>query len=261
MKKVLPVAVVALDLGNGGDKIESDFVSGGFLEAVLARYSKPDDKLKGRMAKKHDVTTYLVESDPQLYVTGYDPIEEFKLDPIPLHSRNSLARYSQPMFSTYAKIGLATAVEGAPEMVPVLLVTSTPAYDFHLPEVRKKLDSILNDLHKVEVNGERKVINVVKYEPMSETEAVLYDLYFDKNGNVDEENETILDEDVLIINCGYGTSDLTRFNKMSYIKLAKETLTTSFRDVYTRSAVWLSDVLQRQIDVQEVAAQLEPQKK
>ncbi|MFD2328847.1 hypothetical protein ACFSR7_06245 [Cohnella sp. GCM10020058] len=257
-KSEAPVTVIALDTGNGGMKIYSDYVKRGYIEAVVGRYEAPPSS-SGRMARRQEATTYQIEADPQKYVAGYEAINKYKVDPIPLHSRSSLVRYAQPMFTTYAKIGLAMAVEGAPNMTPVLLITSTPSFDYHNPEVRSKLNSILNDLHKVNVNDERKVINVVQYEPMSETEAVLYDLYFDEHGNVAD--ETILDEDILVINCGFGTSDISRFSAMDFIKLPKETLLTSFRDVYKRCADWLSQTLQRQIDVQDVAGQLESQHK
>ncbi|MGG3278936.1 hypothetical protein [Paenibacillus solani] len=255
-KKEIPTHVVSMDTGNGGNKIISDTVKRKYYEAVIGRYEAPPEQ--SRMNKKKSATAYQVESDPQQWLVGYDAIEEYKLTPIPIHARDSLQRYSQKMFSYYAKIGLAQAVENAPDMVPILLITSTPAYDYHNPDVRKQLNEVLFDLHKVHINDERKVINVVQYEPMSETEAILYDLYFDDNGNVADEN--IENEDILVINCGFGTTDLSRYDEMSYIKLKKETLKTSFRDVYQRCADWLSTTLKRQIDVQEVARQLESQK-
>ncbi|MFC5401775.1 hypothetical protein [Cohnella soli] len=255
-KNVVPVYVVAMDPGNGGNKITSDFVKRAYTEAVLGRYEKPTTK--SRMSRQSEGMSYRVEQDPQLWVAGYKAIQENKLDPIPLHSRNSLSRYSQPMFAVYAKIGLAKALEGAPDMIPILLITSTPANDFHNENVRNQLSKVLNDLHKVEVNGERKVINVVQYEPMSETEAILYDLYFDENGNVADEK--IMDEDILVINAGYGTTDLSRYSNMEYIKMPKETLLTSFLDVYKRCASWLASTLQKPIDVQDVALQLEAQR-
>ncbi|MDQ6422663.1 hypothetical protein RB620_24830 [Paenibacillus sp. LHD-117] len=250
-----PVFVVAMDTGNGGNKVVSDTVKRDHYEAVLGRYTAP--QAITRMSRRSAVTTYQVDSDNQDWVVGYKDVQSYKLDPIPVYSRNSLSRYSQPLFATYAKIGLARAVEGAEDMLPILLVTSTPAYDFHKPEVRTQLSKVFHDLHKVHVNGERKVINVVQYEPMSETEAILYDIYFDENGEVADER--ITEEDVLIINCGYGTTDLSHYSNMEYIRMPKETLHTSFLDVYTRCSLWLTKVLGKQIDVQEVARQLASQ--
>ncbi|MFD0590996.1 hypothetical protein ACFQZE_23660 [Paenibacillus sp. GCM10027627] len=255
-KTNLPTYVVAMDTGNGLNKIVSDNNKRDHYEAVLGRYTAPQGNT--RMSKRSTATTYRVDSDPQEWVVGYQDIQSYKLEPIPVYSRNSLSRYSQPLFATYAKVGLAKAVEGADDMLPILLVTSTPAYDFHNPGVREQLNKVFHDLHKVHVNGERKVINVVQYEPMSETEAILYDLYFDDNGEVADEK--IADEDVLVINCGYGTTDISRYSEMEYIRMDKETLHTSFLDVYKRCSAWLTKALGKQIDIQEVARQLEPQK-
>jgi hypothetical protein len=226
------------------------------IGGVLGRYKEV--KGQSRMSKRGvEIDIYRVEGDSQKWVLGYEAVDHFRLNPLQVAGREGLARYNAPLFEVYAKIGLAKAV-GSKRPAQILLVTSTPARDYLDEKIVTRLDELFRDVHKVAVNDERMVLNVVRYEPMSETEAILYDGYLAADGSVaDERFES---QDVIVVNAGYGTTDVSFYSNLGYLPLEKETIKVSFLDVVRRCRDWLDTQLGRQIDEQEVANQLGLQK-
>lgn len=223
---------------------------------VLGRYK--EIKGQSRMSKSGaEFEVYRVEGDDQPWVIGYEAVNHFKLDPILVAARDGLARYNQQNFANYAKIGLAKAV-GSKRPAQILLITSTPARDYLDKDVVGRLDDLLRDVHKVRVNDERLVLNVVRYEPMSETEAILYDQYLAADGTVADERYEA--QDVIVINAGYGTTDISRYSNLDYLPLEKETIKVSYLDVIRACRDWLGKTVGREITDQDVTAQLGLQK-
>jgi hypothetical protein len=246
--------VVALDTGNGELKVVSDAVKRLRVGGVLGRYKAPQGKTK--MQSEWDLTLYEVEGDPQQWVIGYQDVDRVKASPLMVTGREGLVRYSQPLYTTYAKIGLAKAI-GKKRPARVLVVTSTPARDALDENVVKTLDKIFRDVHKLKINDERVIINVTNYETMSETEASLYDVYLDDEGYVAD--ASVENQDIIVINAGYGTTDISRYNRLEYIPLNRETLKVSYLNVIERLAEWLESVIKKEITVQEVTRQLDEQ--
>ncbi|MED1954609.1 hypothetical protein [Brevibacillus centrosporus] len=246
--------VVALDTGNGEMKIVSDAVDRMRVGGVLGRYKAPQGKTK--LQNEWDLTLYEVENDQQQWVIGYQDVDRVKASPVLVAGREGLVRYSQPMFSNYAKIGLAKAI-GSKRPARVLVVTSTPARDSLDSKIVETLDKVFRDVHKMKINDERVIINVTNYETMSETEASLYDVYLNDQGFVAD--ASVENQDVIVINAGYGTTDVSRYNRLEYIPLAKETIKVSYLDVIERLKDWLTEQIRKEITIQEVTRQLDEQ--
>ena len=246
--------VVALDTGNGELKVVSDAVKRLRVGGVLGRYKVP----QGRAKLQNDLNfpLYEVEGDPQKWVIGYQEVDRVKAAPLLVTGREGMQRYSQPLYTTYAKIGLAKAI-GEERPARVLLVTSTPARDSLDSNITEHLDRLFRDVHKVKINEERVIIPVLKYETMSETEASLYDAYLNDEGFVAD--ESIENQDVIVINAGYGTTDVSRYNRLEYIPLERETIKVSYLDVIQRLKDWLELTVRKEITVQEVTRQLDEQ--
>lgn len=246
--------VVALDTGNGELKVVSDAVSRLRVGGVLGRVKETEGRTK--ISSGSTLTTYEVEGDPQKWVIGYHDVDRIKAEPLSVAGREGMQRYNQPLYATYAKIGLALGL-GEERPSKILLVTSTPARDALDNKILENLNDLLTDAHKVKINGERVIMNVMKYESMSETEASLYDVYLDNEGYVAD--ETIEKQDVLVINAGFGTTDVSRYNNLEYIPLDRETIKVSYLDVLQRVREWLEKTVGKEIRVQEVARQLSEQ--
>ncbi|MBM7592232.1 hypothetical protein [Brevibacillus fulvus] len=246
--------VVALDTGNGELKIVSDSVKRLRVGGVLGRYKAPLGKTK--MQSERDIPLYEVEGDPQQWVIGYQDVDRVKAAPLLVAGREGLVRYSQPMYSTYSKIGLAKAI-GDQRPARVLVVTSTPARDSLDKKIVEALDKIFRDVHKLKINDERVIINVTNYETMSETEASLYDVYLNDEGFVAD--ASVENQDIIVINAGYGTTDISRYNELEYIPLDRETIKVSYLDVIQRLKDWLTEQIGKEITVQEVTRQLDEQ--
>ncbi|UJF36608.1 acetate and sugar kinases/Hsc70/actin family protein [Paenibacillus hexagrammi] len=249
--------VVVLDPGNGTMKYFADgMAKPESVAAAIARYKPVSTSTKISKGRK-PAQAFKVGDDSQQWVIGYEDIESFKLDPILLSGRDGLARYSNPMYALYAKMGLAKAI-GKNKPSEILLITSTPAYESKKPAVLEKLDALFRDFHKVWTDDSRNIYNVSQYETVSETEAVLYDIYFAEDGSTADEK--ILSQDVLVINVGFGTTDLSRYSSLEYLPLDRETIKTSYLDVVKKCRDWLEAAVGREITLEEVAMQLDQQK-
>lgn len=250
--------VAVLDTGNGELKIISDAVARVRIGGVLGRFVETEGKTK--VAKEIDVDVYEVDGIDQKWVIGHQDINKFKLKPIPVTGREGLHRYKQEVYKVYSKIGLAKAL-GDRKQVPanskLLLVTSTPARDALNKEIVDYLTELFEDAHKIKRNGERTMILVDKYVTMSETETTLYDAYLDQDGFVADEK--IENQDILVINAGFGTTDVSRFNELQYIKLERETLKASYLDVIAELKTYLDKVTKKDIAREEIVRQLDQQ--
>lgn len=248
--------VVALDTGNGNGNIYSDEVRGETISAVLGRYTEANKKGKGD-AQKRDI--YKVESDDQLWAIGQD-VYDLRLKPLSIVARDGMQRYTQPLFKVYSKILLAKAIgKKRPAPSNVLLLTTTTARDFQDGEIHDVLQDLFVDPHKVAQNGEKMIITVQRYEPMSETEAVIYDFLLDEEGSYAD--ESILEKDILVINPGYGTTDIAHFRGNEYIPdIIKETIEMAYKDIVDRLSIKVGKVLKRTITPEDINTQLDTQR-
>lgn len=248
------VFVVALDTGNGDLKIKSDAVPRLRVGGVLGKYEEA--KGKAKTAKENRVDVYKVEGIDQEWVIGHEDVNHFRLKPLSVTGREGMLRYKQQLYTVYGKIGLIKAL-GKKRPGRVILVTSTTAKDALDNAVVEYLNEIFKDVHKVKQNGEKIMTIVQEYVPLSETEAALYDVYLNDEGFVADEK--IENQDVLVINAGFGTTDISRYNGLEYIKLETETVNTSYLDVIKRLKTYLDSVLKKDIPREEIARQLDKQ--
>lgn len=253
--------VVVLDTGNGNGKPYSRYVKGEAIPAVLGRYKETKQQGKGIRAagtQEKDLTVYQVETDEQLWTIGAD-VYNNRLKPVQIFSRDGKQRYTQPMFKTYAKILLAKAMGSKrPITNSVFLITTTTARDFQSQSIHETLKKFFEDAHKVKVNNETLIIPVQHYEAMSETEAVIYDLLLDENGGYAD--ISVLEQDILIINVGNGTTDLAHFRGLDYINdILTPTIETAYNEVIERLAEIASDKLEREIKPEDIRSQLDLQ--
>lgn len=246
--------VVALDTGNGDLKIKSDAVPRLRVGGVLGKYE--DAKGKAKTAKENNVNIYKVEGIDQEWVVGHEDVNHFRLKPLSVTGREGMLRYKQQLYTVYGKIGLVKAL-GSKRPSKVILVTSTTAKDALDNEVVEYLTDMFKDVHKVKQNEEKVLTIVQEYVPLSETEAALYDVYLDEDGYVADEK--IENQDVLVINAGFGTTDISRYNGLEYIKLEKETINVSYLDVIKRLKTYVDGVLKKDIPREEIARQLDQQ--
>lgn len=255
MVKSAPVIVVE-DTGNGALKIMSSMMDKPEVyDALLGSYKMSDRKSLNQKGSAPRVTTYTINDKD--YVLGFKDASLVKADKHLLMGRVGDNRYGNPHFHTYAKIGLAKATKHT-DQLNVLLVTSTPAHDATLDSVKKKLSDALKKTHTIGVNGEDPLtIKVTRHEVVSETEAVIYDLYLGDDGFVADEK--IVGQNVIVVNAGFGTTDVSQYNEMEYIRLETETLTKSYYDVVSACHAWLQDQTGRNIDFAEVTQQLSQQ--
>ncbi|MGG3489779.1 hypothetical protein ABES19_08195, partial [Brevibacillus choshinensis] len=72
-------------------------------------------------------------------------------------------------------------------------------------------------------------------------------------------DEKIENQDVLVINAGFGTTDISRYNGLEYIKLETETINTSYLDVIKLLKVYVDSKLKKSIPREEISRQLDQQ--
>jgi len=229
--------VIGLDVGNGSIAMyirgEDGTVVTDTYSSVYGTYyrdtqnvslnqaKKPKD---GEQAKAADVFTF----EKRDYVLGYENVGAIGSTPISAYDREE--RIGRREFQTLSKLALLDAAtkDGSTGIIEVVLGFGTPAEDYR--------DRIIGELKRwfaepiVGLKNGQQVVVMVKYlEIVSQPIAVLMDAYYLDNEGISTD-ESLQESDVLVIDSGSGTLDMSEFHGTTLMKQVSEPV--GMNDVY-----------------------------
>jgi len=227
---------IGLDVGNGTTCIivrgEDGTISRKMYASTYGIYEK--DKEKAAIARTSD--RYGDESQSNVfaingreYVIGYQDVQAVGSTPVSTYGREERVHLSA--YQTMTRLALldAATTDGQAGVIEVTLGFGVPNEDYReekLAEFEKWFKEPITGTK----NGEQVVIMVNQVEFLSQPIAVLVDAYYDGEGYV--QDEAIEVENILVIDSGSGTLDMTEFRGMKLQKQVSEAI--GMNDVYQR---------------------------
>lgn len=227
--------VIGLDVGNGSIAMyirsEDGVVVTDTYSSVYGAYYRDTQDVslnqtkvsKGARAKTVDVFTF----EKRDYVLGYENVDAIGSTPISAYDREQ--RIGRREFQTLSKLALLDAAtkDGNTGIIEVVLGFGTPAEDYR-DEIIAELKRWFGEPVVGSKNGQQVVVMVKYLEIVSQPIAVLMDAYLDNDGfNTDE---SLQESDVLVIDSGSGTLDMSEFHGTTLMKQVSEPV--GMNDVY-----------------------------
>lgn len=222
------MVIIGLDVGNGSIGMgihDNGSVLYNLMPSVYGRFDSTHEVLSvsGKSKQLPDVFTLGSES----FVLGYENIRTVHSTPIGAYDREN--RFESTQFETLSKLSLLDAAtrNGKTGVLEVDLVFGTPAEDY-----TARTKEIVHQWFSTPVtgakNGQQVVIMVKRIEITPQPFAVFIDAYVTEDGFVDkEEMET---EDILVIDSGSGTLDLSEIHRLELSK--QSSIPAGLNDVY-----------------------------
>lgn len=247
-----------LDVGNGTTCIvvrgEDGSISHKMYASTYGLYDK--DREKAAIGTPKNQRSDVVRTDVftlngREYVIGYQDVQAVGSTPVSTYGREE--RVHLGAYQTMTRLALmdAATTDGETGVIEVSLGFGVPNEDFReekLAEFAKWFKEPITGAK----NGEQIVVMVNQVEFLSQPIAVLVDAYYDDEGYV--QDQSIEAENVLVIDSGSGTLDMTEFRGMKLQKQASEAI--GMNDVYQHV---IEEIEKRQPKVRADAYNLEHQ--
>ncbi|KPV45654.1 hypothetical protein [Alicyclobacillus ferrooxydans] len=249
---------IGLDVGNGTTCLvarrEDGSVSRRMFASTYGLYDKEKEKTaigtpKDRASGGSRANVFTLHG--REYVIGYQDVQAVGSTPMSTYGREE--RVHLGAYQTMTRLALldAATMDGETGVIEVALGFGLPNEDYReekLAEFTKWFQEPVTGAK----NGEQVVVMVKQLELLSQPIAVLVDAYFDDEGYV--QDESIESENILVIDSGSGTLDMTEFRGMKLQKQASEAI--GMNDVYQRV---IEEIEKRQPKVRADAYNLEYQ--
>ena len=246
---------IGLDVGNGSTcmfvRLEDGTTLSNMYSSTYGVYdADKTQSVPGRPSSVHnnlDVFTLNQRS----YVLGYAAVKASGSEPFSTYGREE--RIHLGAFRTLAKLALldAATMDGETGVIEVSLGFGVPNEDYR----EDKLEFVklwFSEPITGTKNGEQVVVMVKDLEFLSQPIAVLMDAYNDTDGFI--RDPSLAHENVLVLDSGSGTLDMTEIRAMNLHKQVSEAI--GMNDVYQRV---LEDIERREPKVRADAYDLEYQ--
>lgn len=227
---------IGLDVGNGTTCIvvrrEDGAISRKMYASTYGRYDKEKEKtaigtVKNQSGGERGPNVFALKG--REYIIGYQDVQAVGSTPLSTYGREE--RVHLNAYQTMTRLALldAATMDGETGVIEVALGFGVPNEDFReekLGEFAKWFKEPITGAK----NGEQVVVMVNQFEFLSQPIAVLVDAYYDDEGYVQDESIEV--ENILVIDSGSGTLDMTEFRGLKLQKQASEAL--GMNDVYQR---------------------------
>lgn len=249
---------IGLDVGNGTTCIvvrrEDGSISRKMYASTYGLYDKDKEKTAigtSKSQQANGVQSNVFTLNGREYVVGYQDVQTVGSTPVSTYGREE--RVHLGAYQTMTRLALldAATMDGDTGVIEVALGFGVPNEDYReerLAEFAKWFKEPITGAK----NGEQVVVMVNQFELLSQPIAVLVDAYYDDEGYV--QDPTIEVDNVLVIDSGSGTLDMTEFRGMKLQKQVSEAI--GMNDVYQRV---IEDIEKRQPKVRADAYNLEYQ--
>lgn len=245
---------IGLDVGNGSTcvfvRAEDGRVQSKMIASTFGAYDPEKQKTVGHSARNWAVPdVFSLQGRP--YVIGYEDVRSSGSTPVSTYAREERTRLSA--FETLTKLSLldAATLDGSTGVIEVSLGFGVPNEDYREQKVQE-LASWFTEPITGSRNGNQVVVLVKHLEIQSQPIAVLMDAYYDEAGHI--RDASLSDEDVLVIDAGSGTLDITAFRAFKLHALVSEPV--GMNDVYRGI---MADIHQREGKVRVDAFDIEHQ--
>lgn len=225
---------IGLDVGNGSTCIFVRSDDGKTYSKMYPSTYGLYDQDKGQSIIGNKLTKNDETSTPDVftfnsrkYVLGYSSIIKTGSKPFNTYGREE--RIHLDAFKTMTKLALldAATMDGTAGVIEISLGFGVPNEDYREDKV-KALTEWFSEPITGRKNDEQVVVIVKSVEILSQPIAVLIDAYYDADGYV--QDESIEKENILVIDCGSGTMDMTEFRGTRLEKQVSESI--GMNDVY-----------------------------
>ncbi|MCL6441873.1 MAG: recombinase [Alicyclobacillus sp.] len=233
---------IGLDVGNGSTCIFVRTEDGSTLSAMYpSTYGVFDPEkiqsvlgLKTSQNKMPDVFTL----NQRRYVLGYSAVRAVGSEPFSTYGREE--RIQLEAFRTLTKLALldAATLDGCTGVIEVSLGFGVPNEDYREDKLQRISEWFSEPITGAK-NGQQVVVMVKELEFLSQPIAVLVDAYNDTDGYV--QDASIENENILVIDSGSGTLDMTEFRGTRLQKQVSEAI--GMNDVYQ---IVLEDIERRE---------------
>lgn len=223
---------VGLDVGNGSTCIVvrgTEGVRQTYFASTFGLYSKDKQRVAIDTANENKesrpVRVYTLNGRD--YVLGYEDVKRVGSSPISTYGREQRLHLSG--FQTLLKLSLlqAATMDGETGVIEVALGMGVPNEDYRKDNVELIKDWFKEPLSGA-VDGKQVVVMVKNVEVLSQPIAVLVDEYYDDEGYV--KDSKVASENVLVIDSGSGTLDMSEFREMKLQNEVSEAI--GMNDVY-----------------------------
>jgi plasmid segregation protein ParM len=224
---------IGLDVGNGSTCIVVRGEKGkGVSRMYSTTYGLYDaDKERSAMGSRRDdsnkIRPPVFSLNGREYVLGYEDIKAVGGQPISTYGREERIHLSA--YHTMTKLALldAATMDGQTGVIEVALGMGVPNEDYREDKL-SEFKAWFKEPVTGTKNGEQVVVMVKYLEILSQPIAVLMDAYYDDEGFVKDED--IENQNVLVIDSGSGTLDMTEFRGTNLQKQVSEPI--GMNDVY-----------------------------
>lgn len=220
---------IGLDVGNGSTCIfvrkEDGITDYKMYSSTFGDYE--DTSSQYVIKKKDDQVIDVFGLLQRKYVVGYEAVLSTKTKPFGTYSRED--RIHLGTFQRFVKLALldAATMDGSSGVIEISLGFGVPNEDYRDEKLKTVADWFSEPITGTK-NGKQIVVIVKEIELVSQPIAVLMDAYYDLNGSV--RDKAIEDDDVLVIDSGSGTLDMTEFSRFYLKKQTSEAI--GMNDVY-----------------------------
>lgn len=225
---------MGLDVGNGSTCIVVRTEEG----TILSKYYASTYGLYDGERTKQAVGSKKEQPENQIkiftfggrdYVLGYEDIRNVGSSPVSTYGREERIHLSA--YQTLTKLALldAATIDDASGVIEVSLAFGVPNDDYKehtVQAIAKWFDEPITG----NVNGKQVIVLVKHFEVLSQPIAVFVDAYYDQDGFI--QDESLEEEDVLVIDGGSGTLDMTELRGNKIQKQTSENI--GMNDVYQR---------------------------
>jgi len=246
---------IGLDVGNGSTcmfvRSEDGQVQSKMYASTFGVYDPEKQKTVGHSNRAESVAPDVFLWNGRSYVLGFANVLACSSTPVSTYAREERTRLSS--FETLTKLALldAATMDGATGVIEVTLGFGVPNEDYRAHKVQE-LEKWFDEPITGSKNGNQVVVLVKHVEIQSQPIAVLMDAYYDEHGEV--RDECLSTEEVLVIDAGSGTLDMTEFRAFKLHALVSEAV--GMNDMYRTV---MADIRHREPKVRIDAFELEHQ--
>lgn len=223
---------IGLDVGNGSTCIVIRTEEG----RVLSKYYASTYGLYDGERTKKAIDTKKPQADAKIftlggrdYVVGYEDLKNVGSNPVSTYGREERIHLGSYQMLTKLALLDAATLDGATGVIEVSLAFGVPNDDYKESTV-STITKWFAEPVAGNVNGNQVIVMVKHFEVLSQPIAVFVDAYYDDNGFV--QDEALEEEDVLVIDGGSGTLDMTELRGNKIQKQTSENI--GMNDVYQR---------------------------
>lgn len=221
---------IGLDVGNGSTCIVIQGEKGvqqTYFASTYGLYNKDRQRVAIDTMDQTSEVVHVYTLNGRDYVLGYEDVKRVGSSPISTYGREERLHLSG--FQTLLRLSLlqAATVDGQTGVIEVALGVGVPNEDYRKDSVELITKWFKEPLSGA-VDGQQVVVMVKNVEVLSQPIAVLVDEFYDDQGFV--RDQKVASENVLVIDSGSGTLDMSEFREMKLQNEVSEAI--GMNDVY-----------------------------